>query len=74
MLSRTEASGDWVLDFSSSAGDRLQFVGYGSPADGATFVQLDSHHWSINSAGGAVQDILTVGNGFTFGAADYTFI
>jgi Ca2+-binding RTX toxin-like protein len=73
ILSRSEADGDVIADFDRAA-DHLQLIGYGSPADGATFIQLDSTHWSINSDDGAVHDIITIANAVPLTAADYTFI
>jgi Ca2+-binding RTX toxin-like protein len=72
LLLRSEANGDTILDF--TGGDHLQFKGYGSPADGASFLQVDATHWSINSDDGSVQDVVTIANGVPLTSADYTFI
>ncbi|HYC44051.1 MAG TPA: calcium-binding protein [Burkholderiales bacterium] len=72
-----QANGDIVRDFAGNgalAGDQLVFNGYGSPADGATFVQLDATHWQIVSAGGTLQEILTFPNAPAIHSSDYTFI
>jgi len=71
-----ESDGDSVLDFlgnGSAAGDTLLFLGYGTAAQGATFVQIDATHWQINSADGLVHDIITVANGASIDASDYIF-
>ena len=47
-----QANGDAVVDFAgngASAGDLLQFVGYGA---GATFTNIDATHWQVNFNGG----------------------
>lgn len=78
VMSRSEVDGDTIADFSGNGaadGDILVFQGYGTPADGATFVQLDATRWRITSAdAGAVQEIITFENGASLAASDYTFI
>lgn len=70
-----QANGDTVTDFSGSGGDNdfLQFFGYGTAAQGATFIQLDATTWQVTSAGGAIQETITVANGATITADDYAF-
>jgi len=76
MFRRGEANGDTVADFTDNGGnggDRLDFFGYGTAAEGATFSQLDATHWSINSADGSVHDVITLKNGATVQAGDFLF-
>lgn len=71
-----EATGDRIFDFAgngAAAGDNLLFIGYGSAAAGATFVQIDATHWQINSADGLIHDIITIVNGASIDATDYIF-
>jgi Ca2+-binding RTX toxin-like protein len=68
-----QGHGDTVLDFAglgASAGDTLQFIGYGA---GATFTQTDATHWLVSSANGVVQDVLTFSNGASIHASDWLF-
>ena len=58
----------------SSAPDQLQFVGYGTAAQGATFTQVDATRWSINSSDGLVQDIITLSNSASIHPSDYLFV
>lgn len=58
-----EAQGDVVYEFEgngAAAGDYLTFVGYGTPAEGATFVQVSPSEWTITSADGLVSETITV--------------
>ena len=70
-----EANGDIITDFSGHGGDNdfLQFFGYGTAAQGATFTQVDATHWQITAAGGAIQETITVANGAAITADDYAF-
>jgi Ca2+-binding RTX toxin-like protein len=77
VFKRGQVSGDAVVDFSgngAAAGDQLQFFGYGSATDGATFTQIDATHWSINSADGTAHDVLTIANGAPVHASDVLFV
>ncbi len=71
-FTRGEANGDTVTDFAS--GDSLQFFGYGFASQGATFTQVDATHWSINSADGAIHDVVTFSNAPTIAPGDVTFL
>ncbi|HZO47325.1 MAG TPA: hypothetical protein VFB68_15625 [Xanthobacteraceae bacterium] len=75
---RSEASGDVISDFvgnGAGAGDQLQFVGYGTAAQGATFTQIGAtNQWSINSADGLIHDVITLANGATVHQSDYLFV
>ena len=70
-----EGNGDIVNDFSGQGGDGdfLQFFGYGTATQGATFTSVDATHWLIASADGAIQDTITIANGAAITAADYAF-
>ncbi|GEP54964.1 M10 family metallopeptidase C-terminal domain-containing protein [Reyranella soli] len=70
-----QANGDTITDFSGRGGenDFLQFFGYGTAAQGATFTQVDATHWQITAAGGAIQETITVANGAAITADDYAF-
>jgi len=71
------ANGDALVDFAGNAalaGDRLVFAGYGSAAQGASFIRLSATRWSINSADGAVSDVVTLVNAAPVDATDYAFV
>jgi len=75
VFGRGSAHGDTVLDFAgngAAAGDSLIFSGYGTT--GASFTQVDATHWSINSADGAVLDVLTFRNSASIHSTDYLFV
>ena len=72
-----EANGDQILDFTgngSAAGDQLEFYGYGTAAQGATFLQLSATQWQINSSDGLTHDIITLANAAPVHASDYMFV
>lgn len=76
VLRRGESQGDSVTDFSGNgtpAEDQLLFQGYGTVAEGASFLQLDPIHWVINSADGMVQETIGLTNGATVHPSDYIF-
>ncbi len=71
-----EAGGDSVLDFNSAGvgdNDSFLFLGYGTIAAGASFVQIDATHWQINSADGLTQDTIIIANGATIDPSDFLF-
>ena len=70
-----QANGDTITDFSGRGGDNdfLQFFGYGTAAQGATFTHLAGNQWQITAAGGALQETITVANGATITDDDYAF-
>jgi len=71
------ADGDTVADFAgngAAAGDSLRFVGYGTAAEGATFVQLDATTWQINSADNFFHDTITLVGAPGIDASDFAFI
>ncbi|MGM4997262.1 M10 family metallopeptidase C-terminal domain-containing protein [Tardiphaga sp. 538_B7_N1_4] len=74
---RGQAIGDTVGDFAgngAAAGDQLHFIGYGLAADGATFTQSDTTHWTVNSADGLAHETITFAAGVSIHASDYFFI
>ena len=72
-----QASGDVVVDFAgnaAAAGDSLQFIGFGSAAQGATFTQIGaSNQWQIHSGLDAHNETITLSNGATVHASDILF-
>src|SRR5262245_42604621 len=72
-----EANGDVVIDFagnSGAAGDALQFVGYGTILQGATFTQIvASNQWQIHSGLGGPDEIITFLNGASIDPTDVLF-
>ena len=74
---RGEGGGDTIVDFAgngASAGDSLQFVGYGTAAQGASFAQVSATQWVINSADGLVHDVVNLANAATVHVSDYFFV
>jgi Ca2+-binding RTX toxin-like protein len=72
-----QSHGDVVFEFQgngAAAGDTLMFVGYGTLAEGATFVQLTATDWQINSADGLYHETITMAGGVTFDASDLMFM
>jgi len=72
-----ESNGDLITDFAGGAsggGDSLRFEGYGTAETGATFIQIDSTHWQINSADGVVHDTITLLNGAPVQTGDFLFV
>ena len=73
-----QANGDMVADFAGNggaAGDSLQFVGYGTAAQGATFTQVGAtNQWQIHAADNSVNDIITLANGATVDQSDFLFV
>jgi len=68
-----EANGDTIVDFTgngASVGDRIQFTGYGA----GSFVRIDATHWQVNSASGAIHDVITFANAAAVHASDYSFV
>jgi len=72
-----QANGDTIADFAgqgAATGDSFVFVGYGTAAQGATFVQINATQWLITSANGLITETITLGNGAAVHATDYTFV
>ena len=71
-----QSNGDVIVDFTgngAAAGDEMIFRGYGTAAQGATFVQLDATRWQISSADGLIRDVITLENGAAVHSSDWTF-
>ena len=72
-----EAGGDAILDFvgnGSGAGDRLVFQGFGTAAQGATFLQVNATTWEITSADGSRHELVTFTNAAPIDPTDFSFI
>ncbi|MGD9814817.1 MAG: PQQ-dependent sugar dehydrogenase [Hyphomonadaceae bacterium] len=72
-----QANGDTIADFagqSAATGDSFVFVGYGTAAQGATFVQINATQWLITSANGLITETITLANSASVHASDYTFV
>lgn len=72
-----QADADAVYEFNGNGagvGDVLQFTGYGTIAQGATFRQLTATSWEIGSADGTVHDIITLVGAPTVDASDFVFV
>lgn len=68
---RGEADGDTVVDFSSTDGDRLEFVDWGADA---TVTRVDDTHLRVAKADGSRAEVITIANGATITEADYVFV
>jgi hypothetical protein len=72
-----QANGDTVADFDGGGGsleDSLQFVGFGTTAQGATFTQIGAtNQWQIHSGLGGPDEIITFLSGATIHSTDYLF-
>jgi Ca2+-binding RTX toxin-like protein len=74
---RGQADGDVVLDFAGqgpAAGDRLEFSGYGTVAQGASFTQTDATIWRISSADGLTVEFITLANAASLHSSDWSFV
>ncbi|MGD9814802.1 MAG: M10 family metallopeptidase C-terminal domain-containing protein [Hyphomonadaceae bacterium] len=72
-----QANGDTIMDFAGQGavtGDSFIFVGYGTAAQGATFVQINATQWLITSANGLITETITLANGASVHATDFTFV
>jgi Ca2+-binding RTX toxin-like protein len=72
-----DANGDTIFEFQGNGvgvGDFMYFIGYGTAAEGATFVQLDADTWQINSANGLIHDTITLAGGPAVDPGDFVFI
>ena len=77
VLKAGEAHGDVIYEFNGNGGgvgDVLQFSGYGTIAQGATFRQLTSTVWEIGSADGTARDLITLVGAPTIDASDFAFV
>jgi Ca2+-binding RTX toxin-like protein len=72
-----DANGDTIYDFQgngASVGDFMYFIGYGTAAEGANFVQLTANSWQINSADGLTHDVVTFSGITSIGSGDFVFV
>ena len=75
-----QANGDIVIDFAGNgadAGDSLEFHGYGTAAQGATFTQtvaqIGTSQWTIHAFDNSVNDVITL-LGATVHPNDFVFV
>ncbi|HSW11806.1 MAG TPA: calcium-binding protein [Solimonas sp.] len=71
-----QAAGDVITDFfgnAAAAADSLRFIGYGTVAQGATFVQLNATQWQINSFDNAIQEVINFSNSAAIHTSDFVF-
>ena len=72
-----EANGDTVVDFNGNGaapGDTLQFVGFGTAAQGATFTQIgNTDQWQIHSGLDGHDETITLANNATVHPSDVLF-
>ncbi|SFK22419.1 calcium-binding protein [Falsiroseomonas stagni] len=76
-FARGQAQGDVVADFignGSATGDRLEFRGYGSAAQGASFAQIDALTWRVTSADGLTAEDITFANAAILHGSDWSFL
>lgn len=72
-----QADGDLVEDFrgnGAAIGDMIEFSGFGTSAQGASFRQLDAQRWQVTSADGLQVETITFGNGAGIHASDVLFL
>ena len=73
-----QANGDTVVDFignGSGAGDSLQFAGFGTAAQGASFTQIGAtNQWQIHSGLDGHNEIVSFSNGAVIDPSDFLFV
>jgi Ca2+-binding RTX toxin-like protein len=73
-----QANGDTVVDFignGAAAGDSLQFAGFGTAAQGATFTQIGAtNQWQIHSGLDGHNEVITFSNGAAIDLSDFLFV
>ena len=73
-----QANGDTVVDFvgnGAAAGDALQFAGFGTAAQGATFTQIGAtNQWQIHSGLDGHNEIVTFSNAAVIHTSDFLFV
>jgi trimeric autotransporter adhesin len=73
-----QANNDTVVDFAgngAAAGDSLQFAGFGTAAQGATFTQIGaSNQWQIHSGLDGHNEIIAFSNGAAIDPSDFLFL
>jgi Ca2+-binding RTX toxin-like protein len=77
MFNAGQANGDMVVDFDgqgAGTGDSLQFSGFGTTAQGASFIQIGTtSQWQIHSGLDAHNEIITFINGAAVDPSDVLF-
>jgi Ca2+-binding RTX toxin-like protein len=81
MFALGQAIGDTLLDFNGNGanpGDQIQFTGYGTAAQGATFTQtvaqIGTSQWTIHAFDNSVNDVITLSNGAAVDPTDFIFL
>jgi Ca2+-binding RTX toxin-like protein len=78
VFNAAQANGDTVVDFignGAAAGDSLQFAGFGTAAQGATFTQIGAtNQWQIHSGLDGHNEIVTFSNGAAIDPSDFLFV
>ncbi len=77
VLAAGQATGDAITDFNgngAAAGDGLRFVGFGTAAQGATFLQLNATQWQIHSGLDGHNEMVTLVNGAAVDSSDFFFV
>jgi Ca2+-binding RTX toxin-like protein len=73
-----QGNGDTVVDFAgngAASGDSLQFIGYGTAAQGSTFTQIGAtNQWLIHSGLGSPDETITFMNGAPIDGSDFVFV
>jgi Ca2+-binding RTX toxin-like protein len=73
-----QANNDTVVDFignGAAAGDALQFSGFGTAAQGATFTQIGaSNQWQIHSGLDGHNEVVTFSNAAVIHPSDFLFV
>jgi serralysin len=74
-----QAQGDMITDFlgnGAAVGDSLQFVGFGTAAQGASFTRMDTTHYQIHSGLDGHNEIIGIAgiDKLVVHASDYLFV
>ena len=76
VFSAGQANGDTITDFVGNNGlaDTLDFMGFGTTANGATFTQLNASQWQIHSALDGHNEIVNFANNAGLSPNDFHFV
>jgi Ca2+-binding RTX toxin-like protein len=73
-----QANSDVIVDFAgngAAAGDSLQFVGFGTLAQGASFTQVGTtNQWQIHSGLNGHNEVITLQNSALVNSSDFLFL
>ena len=71
-----QANGDTITDFvgNNGAADTLEFLGFGTTGQGATFTQQNASLWQIHSGLDGHNEIITLANQAALSANDFHFL